>query len=273
MQYGIIIQSGDARTFGELACEAEGRIELDRVTFWYPSRPEAPALTDFSLEVAPGEMVALVGPSGAGKSSIFNLLLRFYDPQQGCVRLDRVDLRHLHPSQVRSRIGLVAQEPVIFDASIADNIRVGRSDATDDEVRAAAQAAAAAGFIEALPEGFGTPLGERGARLSAGQRQRLAIARALLRDPAILLLDEATSALDAQSEHEIQAALEGATLRHTTVVIAHRLATVRMATRIVVLDQGRVVASGSHEELLRRSELYARLAKLQFVSDATIVAP
>lgn len=252
---------------------AQGRIGLDRVTFWYPSRPEEPALTDFSLEVAPGEMVALVGPSGAGKSTIFNLLLRFYDPQQGCVRLDGVDLRTLDPSRLRSRFGLVAQEPVIFDASIAENIRVGRADASDEEVRAAAKAAAAAGFVEALPEGFGTQLGERGVRLSAGQRQRLAIARALLRDPSILLLDEATSALDAQSEHEIQAALEGATFRRTTLVIAHRLATVRMATRIVVLDEGQVVACGTHQELLRRSELYARLARLQFVSEASPSAP
>lgn len=257
----------------ELPEPPQGRIELDRVTFSYPSRPEAPALRDFSLEVAPGEMVALVGPSGAGKTSIFNLLLRFYDPQGGRVRLDGVDLRDLDPRQARSRIGLVAQEPAIFDASIADNIRVGRPDASDEEVRAAAGGAAAAAFIEALPDRFGTQLGERGVRLSAGQRQRLAIARALLRDPAILLLDEATSALDAQSEHEIQAALEGATLRRTTLVIAHRLATVRMATRIVVLDQGRMVASGTHEELLRSSELYARLARLQFVSEASRSAP
>jgi ATP-binding cassette subfamily B protein len=257
----------------ELPEPPEGRIELDRVTFSYPSRPDDPALTGLSLEVGSGEMVALVGPSGAGKSSIFNLLLRFYDPKQGCVRLDGIDLRDLHPKQVRSRVGLVAQEPVIFDASIAENIRFGRAGSSDEEVRAAARAAAASGFIEALPEGFATQLGERGVRLSAGQRQRLAIARALLRDPAILLLDEATSALDAQSEHDIQTALDEATSRHTTLVIAHRLATVRKATRIVVLDQGRVVASGTHEELLRRSELYARLARLQFVSEATPSAP
>lgn len=251
----------------------EGRIELERVTFWYPSRPEEPALKDISVSVARGEMVALVGPSGAGKSTIFNLLLRFYDPQHGCVRLDGVDLRDLDPKQVRSRIGLVAQEPVIFDSSIAENIRVGRAEASDEEVRVAAREAAAADFIEALPEGFATQLGERGVRLSAGQRQRLAIARALLRNPAVLLLDEATSALDAQSEHEIQRALEAAALRRTALVIAHRLATVRMATRIVVLDQGKVVASGTHEQLLRCSELYARLARLQFVSDGTSVAP
>ena len=217
-----------------------------------------------SFDVAAGERVALVGPSGAGKSTVFELLLRFYDPAAGRIRLDGVDLREADPADLRARIGLVAQEPYIFSADAWENIRYGRPGAGDDEVRAAAEAAAATEFLVALPDGFDTFLGEKGVRLSGGQRQRIAIARALLRDPAILLLDEATSALDSESERLVQDALGRLMAGRTTLVIAHRLATVQAADRIVVLDEGRIDAIGRHPELVRSSALYGRLAALQF---------
>ncbi|UUX97847.1 ABC transporter transmembrane domain-containing protein [Aquabacterium sp. J223] len=239
-------------------------VVLDRVTFCYPSRPGQPALQDVSLEVRPGETVALVGPSGAGKSTVFQLLLRFYDAQAGRVLLDGVPVDRLAPDTLRERIGLVPQDSVIFSASALDNIRYGRPDATDAEVQAAAVAAHADGFVAALPEGWASHLGERGVRLSGGQRQRLAIARAMLKNPPLLLLDEATSALDAESERHVQAALEQAMQGRTTLVIAHRLATVQRADRIVVMDGGCIVDQGTHAELLARGGLYARLASLQF---------
>jgi ATP-binding cassette subfamily B protein len=241
-----------------------GAVRFERVRFAYPSHPERPVLRDLEIAVAPGETVALVGPSGAGKTSVIQLLMRFYDPDAGHVLMDGIDLRQLDPAAFRARIGLVPQEPVIFSANAWDNIRYGRTDASDAEVRAAAAAAHATEFLERLPEGFDTFLGEKGVRLSGGQRQRIAIARAILRDPVVLLLDEATSSLDAESERLVQDALDR--LRHgrTTLVIAHRLATVLQADRIIVLDQGRVVASGTHQELVEQDGLYARLAGLQF---------
>jgi ATP-binding cassette subfamily B protein len=241
-----------------------GDIALEQVTFAYPSRPDEPALDAFTLNVAPGERVALVGPSGAGKTSVFNLLLRFYDPAHGQVRIDGVDLRQIRPEAVRTRFGLVPQDPVIFAADGWHNIRFGRPDADDRAVRAAARAAGAEAFLDALPEGFATFLGEKGMRLSGGQKQRLAIARAILRNPVILLLDEATSALDAESERAVQEALETLMAGRTTLVIAHRLATVQKADRIVVMEEGRVVAEGSHDSLIAEGGLYARLAALQF---------
>ena len=242
----------------------EGRVTFEGVTFHYPSRPDHAALSNFSLDVRPGETVALVGPSGAGKSTVFQMLLRFYDPESGAIRLDGLDLRELDPADVRAQTGLVPQEPVVFSADAWENIRYGRPGASDAEVRAAAKAASAAEFLDALPEGFDTFLGEKGVRLSGGQRQRVAIARAVLRDPRVLLLDEATSALDAESERAVQTALEGLMEGRTTLVIAHRLATVMAADRIVVLDEGAVVAEGTHNELVAQGGLYARLAELQF---------
>ncbi|MBE0472809.1 ABC transporter transmembrane domain-containing protein [Rhodoferax sp.] len=240
------------------------KVQFEHVTFHYPSRPGQAALTDFSLDIAPGQTVALVGPSGAGKSTVFQLLLRFYDPAAGRVLKDGVPTRELALTDLRHGIGIVPQDAVIFSSSALENIRYGRPDASDAEVRAAAQAAFAEEFISALPQGFATFLGERGVRLSGGQRQRIAIARAMLKNPPLLLLDEATSALDAESERMVQAALESAMRGRTTLVIAHRLATVIKADRIVVLDQGRVVEQGTHAELLAAGGLYAGLAALQF---------
>jgi ATP-binding cassette subfamily B protein len=241
-----------------------GAVEFGDVSFHYPSRPGDAALDGFSLKVEPGETVALVGPSGAGKSTVFQVLLRFYDPQAGSIRLDGVDLRQADPVEVRRRIGMVAQDPAIFSTNVWENIGYGQPDATPADIRRAAEAAHALEFIDALPQGFDTFLGEKGVRLSGGQRQRLAIARAILRDPPILLLDEATSALDAESERAVQLALETLMKGRTTLIIAHRLATVLNAGRIVVMDAGRVVATGSHAELVREGGLYARLAALQF---------
>ncbi|HVI54884.1 MAG TPA: ABC transporter transmembrane domain-containing protein [Luteibacter sp.] len=243
-----------------------GALRFDHVEFRYPSRPDVAALSDFDLEIAPGETVALVGPSGAGKSTVFSLLLRFHDPVGGSIRFDGVELRALALPELRGAIALVPQETVIFGGSAADNIRFGREDASDAEVRDAARLAEADGFIQALPEGYEATLGERGVRLSGGQKQRIAIARAILRDAPLLLLDEATSALDAQSEAAIQHALERLEKGRTTLVIAHRLATVQRADRIVVMDGGRIVAQGTHEALLREGGLYAELARLQFVA-------
>jgi ATP-binding cassette, subfamily B, bacterial len=244
-----------------------GEVSMSAVDFAYPGRPDLPALKGFSLTVRPGETVALVGPSGAGKSTVFRLLLRFYDPQTGLVSVDGVDVRQADPVEVRNRFAWVSQETPLFSGSALENIRFGRETATLEEARAVAEKAQALGFIDALPEGFDTPLGERGKSLSGGQRQRLAIARALVRDAPILLLDEATSALDAESERLVQAALDQAMTERTTLVIAHRLATVLRADRIVVMDDGRVVEEGPHAQLVAQGGLYARLAELQFRAD------
>jgi ATP-binding cassette subfamily B protein len=247
-----------------LPVPARGEISFEDVSFAYPGRPDALALNGLSLNVAPGERVALVGPSGSGKSTVFRLLLRFYDPTSGTIRLDGVDLREADPAEVRARMALVSQDSPLFSGSAAENIRFGRQDADPEAVRAVARAAQAETFLDALPQGFETPLGDRGRSLSGGQRQRLAIARALIRETPILLLDEATSALDAENEQLVQRALEQAMVGHTTLVIAHRLATVLKADRIVVMEAGRVVEQGTHAELAARGGLYARLAALQF---------
>ncbi len=234
------------------------------MTFHYPTRRETNALVDFNLTVEPGETVAVVGASGAGKSTLFNLAQRFYDPDQGHVRLDGVDLRDAEPAAIRARMAYVPQETVIFASSARDNLRYGQWDASEEALWHAAEAANAAEFLRRLPEGLDTYLGEGGARLSGGQRQRIAIARALLRDSPLLLLDEATSALDTESERLIQASLERLFEGRTTIVIAHRLATVRAADRIIVIDQGRIVEEGDHDSLNARGGVYARLARLQF---------
>ena len=242
----------------------EGAIHYERLSFSYPSRPEARALDEFDLVIKPGETVAIVGPSGAGKSTAFQLLLRFYDAASGRILIDGIDIARLDPRELRGQIGLVPQETVLFGESALENIRYGRPGASDEEVRQAAVLAAADDFLRQLPQGYATYLGERGTRLSGGQRQRIAIARAILKDPPILLLDEATSSLDAESEQLVQRALEGLMHNRTTLVIAHRLATVKKVDRIVVMDKGQVQAIGRHEELIDRNPLYSRLAALQF---------
>jgi ATP-binding cassette subfamily B protein len=241
-----------------------GELRLESIGFAYPSRPEQMALRDFSLHIAAGKSLAMVGPSGAGKSTTFELLQRFYDPQQGRVLLDGLDIRELGLQQLRAHIALVPQQPALFTGDVRYNIAYGRPDASDKDIETAARAAHAHEFIQQLPDAYASHLGEQGVRLSGGQRQRIALARAILNDPDILLLDEATSALDTESEHQVQLALEELMRNRTTVIIAHRLSTILHADVIAVLDKGRLVATGTHEELLKDCDLYARLARLQF---------
>lgn len=253
-----------------LAEPFHGEIALTDVRFHYPSRPNTPAIDGLNLHIQPGSSVALVGPSGAGKSTLFELLLRFYDPQEGCVKIDGIDIRELDLQDFRSKIAIVSQMPAMFTGNVRDNIRYGRPDASDEEVLAAARAAYASDFIEALPEGYDSYLGESGIRLSGGQKQRIAIARAIVKDAPILLLDEATSALDAESERKVQMALDSLMQNRTTLIIAHRLATVKNVDTIVVMEAGKVVAQGSHQQLLKGSPLYANLATLQFSASEPI---
>jgi ATP-binding cassette subfamily B protein len=248
-----------------LPARITGAIRFDDVTFSYPTRPENVALGPIAFDVRPGERVALVGPSGAGKSTVFGLILRFYDPGAGRILIDGADIRHCQPTQLRRAVALVPQDPVIFATSVTENVRFGRPDASIEDIRAACAAAYALEFIEQLPQGLETDLGERGVKLSGGQRQRISIARALLADRPILLLDEATSSLDAESERQVGLALERLAHGRTTLVIAHRLATVRNADRIIVLERGRVHAVGTHQTLLHEDGLYAQLARLQFM--------
>jgi len=253
----------------QLPEKVSGAIKFNGINFYYPSRPGQLALDDFNLEIKPGETVAFVGPSGAGKSTVFQLLLRFYDPSSGDIKLDDVSLDQTDPQTIREQIGLVPQDGIIFSENVLENIRYGRPEASKAEIKSAAESANAIDFIEELPNGFETNLGEKGVQLSGGQRQRLAIARAILRDPAVLLLDEATSALDAESERFVQRALDSIMVGRTTLIIAHRLATVLSADRIIVMEKGRVIASGAHDHLLKTCPLYARLANLQFDLDTT----
>ncbi|MGB1141871.1 MAG: ATP-binding cassette domain-containing protein, partial [Halioglobus sp.] len=254
----------DPETQTELAPNPQPELRMEKVTFSYPTRPQQQALKDFSLRIEAGKSLALVGPSGAGKSTVFELLQRFYDPQSGSILLDGVDIRELGLKNLREHIALVPQQPALFTGDVRYNIAYGRLDACDEDIVAAAQAAHAHEFISALPEGYNSHLGEQGVRLSGGQRQRIALARAILNDPKILLLDEATSALDTESEYQVQLALQELMHNRTTVIIAHRLSTILHADTIAVLDEGQLVATGTHGQLLRESELYARLASLQF---------
>ena len=256
-----ITSSSESRPFPS---DGNNHIVMDDVSFHYPSRPGQLALDSYSLDISPGENLALVGPSGAGKSTVFQLLLRFYDPGSGAIRLDGIDIRDADLLKLRSRIGIVPQQTVLFSGNVMENIRFGNPNATDDEVINAAQAAYADDFIRQLPQGYQTFLGEKGARLSGGQQQRIAIARAVLKDPPVLLLDEATSSLDAESENLLQQALQELMVNRTVIVIAHRLATVKKVDRIIVIDQGRIVDSGSHDDLTAKEGIYARLAELQF---------
>ena len=257
-----------AENASESAADLPAVLAFNNLTFCYPSRPEQPALRDFSLTIEQGQIVALVGPSGAGKSTLFDLIQRFYDPQHGSVLFGHCDIRQLQPSDLRQQIAVVQQQPTLFTGDVMYNIRYGKPQASDEEVIAAATAAHADEFIRRLPDGYQSDLGEQGVRLSGGQRQRIAIARALLKDPRILLLDEATSALDAESEYKVQLALDKLMKDRTTIIIAHRLATILHADQIVVMDAGARVAMGSHQDLLRSNELYARLARLQFSTDS-----
>ena len=254
----------DPASMASTPISKQPELDMERVSFCYPSRPQQPALEDFTLRIEAGKSLALVGPSGAGKSTVFELLQRFYDPQQGQVTLDGQDIRAMGLQTLREHIALVPQQPALFTGDVSYNIRYGKLDATDKDVEAAARAAHAHTFIMALPDGYGSHLGEQGVRLSGGQRQRIALARAILNDPHILLLDEATSALDTESEYQVQLALQELMKNRTTVIIAHRLSTILHADNIAVLDEGRLIATGTHEELLVECALYARLASLQF---------